>query len=334
MVGSEEQSFPAPECVAQCNTNIQGVDWLDQIRGRFSTTDAHSYKRWHKKLALALIDVARSNAYLTQRLVKSAATTRDPHRKFVMDLVGELVNRQWKNAPSDVWMLYSGGMLDDGDVVHVDTPTSQHRVGKAAVLATTACTSVSSRQIYVEKSRKRRRCIVCRWEGRYPTEVTNYCLSHGVCLCRVVHDCPAKPWKCPSTTSTCWDKYHQFYYSNDLFTDKGNVRHHSNLAKLKDMSEPRPLVEERPAAVRHIAYGPLINTAALDHAAHELGSGAAARGLGGGGTARRRAGEAASALGGVDVLGLGDDSTARRFGGIDSARELDGAACHYDGEGV
>ncbi|KAG3112109.1 hypothetical protein PI125_g8511 [Phytophthora idaei] len=94
MVGSEEQSFPAPECVAQYNTNMQGVDRLDQIRGRFSTADGHSYKRWHKKLALALIDVARSNAYVTRRLVKSAATTRDPHRKFVMELVGELMNGQ------------------------------------------------------------------------------------------------------------------------------------------------------------------------------------------------------------------------------------------------
>ncbi|KAG3087484.1 hypothetical protein PI125_g18632 [Phytophthora idaei] len=345
MAGSEEQSFSAPECVAQYNTNMQGVDRLDQIRGRFSTADGHSYKRWYKKLALALIDVARANAYLTRRLVKSAATTRDPHRKFVMELVGELMNGQWKNAPSDGRNLYSGGMLDDGDVVQVDTPTSQHRVEKAAALATTACTSVSSRQIYAEKNRKRRRCIVCRWEGRYPTEMTNYCLSHGECLCRVVHDCPAKPWMCPSTTSTCWDKHRQFYYPNNLFTDKGNVRRHSSLSKLKDMSEPRPKVEERPAAVRHIAYGPLNNTAALEHAAHELGrgaaalglgggSGASARGLGDGGTARRRAGEAASARGGVDMLGLGDDSTARRLGGIDSARELDGAAGHYDGEGV
>ncbi|RAW39533.1 hypothetical protein PC110_g4230 [Phytophthora cactorum] len=108
----------------------------------------------------------------------------------------------------------------------------------AAVLATTVCTSMSSRQIYAEKSRKRRRCIVCRWEGRYPTEVTNYGLTRGVCLCRVVHSGPAKPWMCPLTTPTCWDKFHQFYYPNDLFTDMGNVRRHSNLAKLKDISEP------------------------------------------------------------------------------------------------
>ncbi|KAG4224722.1 hypothetical protein PC116_g26830 [Phytophthora cactorum] len=91
MVGTEKQPFPAPKYVAQYTTNMQGVDRLDQIRGRFSAADGHSYKRWHKKLALALIDVARSNAYLTRCLVKSkAAAARDPHRKFVMELVGEL----------------------------------------------------------------------------------------------------------------------------------------------------------------------------------------------------------------------------------------------------
>ncbi|KAG2930089.1 hypothetical protein PC116_g4716 [Phytophthora cactorum] len=96
-----------------------------------------------------------------------------------MELVGELLNGQSRNAPSDGRMLYSGGMLDDGEAEEVGTPSSQRSAGKAAMFTTTACASVSSRQIHAEKSRKRRRCIICRWEGRYPTEVTNYCF---VCL--------------------------------------------------------------------------------------------------------------------------------------------------------
>ncbi|ETO59284.1 hypothetical protein F444_22343 [Phytophthora nicotianae P1976] len=156
-----EQFYPAPECVALYNANMQGVDRLDQIRGCFSTADGHSFKRWHKKLALALIDVARSNAYLTWRLVKPDPATRDPHRSFLMELVGELLNDQWRGAPSDGRMLYSGGMLDGEDVEQVDTPSSRTPGNKSAVLAETTCASVSSRQIYAEKSRKRRRCIVC-----------------------------------------------------------------------------------------------------------------------------------------------------------------------------
>ncbi|ETO58820.1 hypothetical protein F444_22796 [Phytophthora nicotianae P1976] len=55
---------------------------------------------------------------------------------------------------------------------------------------------------------------------------------------------------CPSTTSTCWDKFHQFYLPNGLFTDKGNVRRHSELAKLRDEHEPRTQ-KPRKVAARH-----------------------------------------------------------------------------------
>ncbi|KAG3060937.1 hypothetical protein PI125_g24804 [Phytophthora idaei] len=65
-----------------------------------------------------------------------------------MELVGELLNGQWRNAPSGGRMLYSGGMLDDGEAEEVGTPLSQRSAGKAAVLTTTACTFVSSRQIH------------------------------------------------------------------------------------------------------------------------------------------------------------------------------------------
>ncbi|KAG3071666.1 hypothetical protein PI124_g21105 [Phytophthora idaei] len=67
---------------------------------------------------------------------------------------------------------------------------------------------------------------------------------------------------CLWTTSTCCDKFHQLYSPNGLFTDKGNVRRHSTLAKLKDKHEPRTKVVRRPAPVRQIAYGPSVAGAA------------------------------------------------------------------------
>ncbi|KAG2986803.1 hypothetical protein PC121_g5107 [Phytophthora cactorum] len=60
----------------------------------------------------------------------------------------------------------------------------------------------------------------------------------------------------PSTTSTSWYKFHQFYYLNELFTDMGNVRRHSTLLKFKAMHEPRPQVVRRSAATHQIGYGP------------------------------------------------------------------------------
>ncbi|KUF87931.1 hypothetical protein AM587_10000599 [Phytophthora nicotianae] len=77
---------------------------------------------------------------------------------------------------------------------------------------------------------------------------------------------------CPSTTSTCWDKFHQFYYPNALFKDKGNVRRHSKLAKLKDAHEPRSQAVRRPATACQIAYGADLG-GAIDHALDNEGNG-------------------------------------------------------------
>ncbi|OWZ12901.1 Transposase [Phytophthora megakarya] len=87
-VSSNHGIFPAPECVANYKY-MQGVDRLDQMRGRFSVVDGHSYQWWYKILALALIDVASSNAYLTRRLVKLEPTTRNPHIAFIIELISE-----------------------------------------------------------------------------------------------------------------------------------------------------------------------------------------------------------------------------------------------------
>ncbi|ETP29369.1 hypothetical protein F442_21475 [Phytophthora nicotianae P10297] len=86
-----------------------------------------------------------------------------------MELVGELLNGQWKAAPTDGRMLYNGQFdVDDGadrDAA-VDIPTPQPRDVKPREVAA-VCTSVSSRQIYADKNRKRRRCVLvpslARW---------------------------------------------------------------------------------------------------------------------------------------------------------------------------
>eukprot|EP00644_Phytophthora_capsici_P012397 jgi/Phyca11/121725/e_gw1.46.413.1 len=75
-------------------------------------------------------------------------------------------------------------------------------------------------------------CVVCRFEGRYPTEVTDYCRTHSVCLCKLVHGDANTPFTCPESTWTCWEKFHRFYLPNGLFSAKGNLRRSSRLATL------------------------------------------------------------------------------------------------------
>ncbi|GMF48044.1 unnamed protein product [Phytophthora fragariaefolia] len=72
-VRAEQRSVSAPTCIKEYNANMQGVDRLDQIRARFSLADGHSFKKWHKKLALALVDVARANTRLFQNITVASA---------------------------------------------------------------------------------------------------------------------------------------------------------------------------------------------------------------------------------------------------------------------
>jgi hypothetical protein len=67
LVKGKKISVAAPTAIKEYNQHMQGVDRNDQVRARFSVADGHSFKKWHKKLAFAIIDIARVNAYLTRQ---------------------------------------------------------------------------------------------------------------------------------------------------------------------------------------------------------------------------------------------------------------------------
>ncbi|KAJ8579137.1 hypothetical protein ON010_g63 [Phytophthora cinnamomi] len=112
-------------------------------------SDGHSFKRWHKKLALALIDFARANAYSTRRLVRRDSNTWDPHRSFMTELVGELINGKWAEAPSEGRMLYMNGepRTEDPDVEAIAGTVRSDRNEGIPVMP---CASIASKQIYAK----------------------------------------------------------------------------------------------------------------------------------------------------------------------------------------
>jgi hypothetical protein len=94
-------------CIKEYNTNMQGVDRNDQIRARCSVADGHSFKKWYKKLGFAIVDIARVNAYLTQRLcMNDPRSSRDSHRQFMIELIQEMLNGKWQDAPGEDIMLF------------------------------------------------------------------------------------------------------------------------------------------------------------------------------------------------------------------------------------
>ena len=233
----------SPTAIKEYNQNMQGVDRNDQVRARFSITDGHSFKKWYKKLGLAVIDIARVNAFLTRRLHrKDDGDERDSHRQFMIELIQEMITGRWQNAPSDDSMLFG----EDDQVedmrspveARVQTPLRASRPSPTELFSPSSphltCSGVDSSQMF-EQSRRKRMCIVCRFEGRNDTMTTQYCVEHKVCLCRRVYPDAINAFGCQRTEWTCWEKFHKFYLPRNAFTVTGCVRRTSAIYKEKKL---------------------------------------------------------------------------------------------------
>lgn len=92
-IGGVSTPFTSMELVNQYNMHMGGVDVLDQIMSRFALAKGHTYKKWHKKLGLSILDMAKSNAYASYLLANPdlRKNERDPHRWFVQQLINGLL---------------------------------------------------------------------------------------------------------------------------------------------------------------------------------------------------------------------------------------------------
>ncbi|KAJ8571617.1 hypothetical protein ON010_g5217 [Phytophthora cinnamomi] len=177
-VGREKRPFPALSCVIEYNQAMQRVDRIDQLRAPFSVADGHSFRKWHKKLTLSFVDLARCNAFITRKLAGGCKNKQDPHRVFMVELTGELLSGAWKNSLSDSGTMHTSPIEPDLDVLC--TPTSStRRMGTPLRTPTESRCIPRHAHVPFPDSRTKRRCVVCRFEGRYPTEATNYQLVHN-----------------------------------------------------------------------------------------------------------------------------------------------------------
>jgi hypothetical protein len=94
---------------------MQGVDRLDQLRARFSIADGHSFKKWHNKLAMSFIDIARVNGYITRKLACPDVTNRrDSHRHFLMMMTRDLLSEAWRSSVNESQMMYAPHSTSSG----------------------------------------------------------------------------------------------------------------------------------------------------------------------------------------------------------------------------
>jgi hypothetical protein len=171
---------------------MQGENRFDQFRGRFSIADGHSYKKWHKKLALAIIDFAQVNAYLTRRMVVNTSKDCDPFMTSRRVDIRKVVGRTW-GLQNGVW-----GTLG--------ASCAQGELNSASAMPSNRLILYKTTAYQVRRSKRWRgvtESVVSAWfagENRYATEKTDYCGNHNVCLYRAVYQ--AKLWLSCAPTKT------------------------------------------------------------------------------------------------------------------------------------
>jgi len=250
LIGKEPVVFPAPKCIVEYNQHMQGVDRLDQLRAKYSLADGHSFKKWHKKLALAIIDIARCNAYVTRCMVMENQS-RNAHRDFMVELAAELITGKWKATVQDEGFFFA----DPQTSSMPSTPTSTSGSARTPTTPSTpivqACSFVLSSEQFPDATRGKRGCKVCLFEGRYETMKTNYCLQHNVCLCSSTY--PVDPRYssvvCPHEDWSCWRKFHDYYLPNGLFNKNGRIQRASSMNKARRQLQMEGESVECPAAM-------------------------------------------------------------------------------------
>lgn len=263
-IHGEKCSVPAPTAIKEYNKYMQGVDRNDQLRARFSVADGHSFKKWHKKLAFAIIDVARVNAYLTRRMcTKDTRPERDSHRSFVTDLIKEMLHGKWQDAMGDEAMLYEGGgnSLTPRSTARSPQQSPATQSTRSPSLGTPTdfsdvCTDMTSAQVFKGKRRKRI-CIVCRFEGRVDTTITMACLKHNVSLCKRTYPKDAREYGCLRSEWSCWEKYHEYYMLQGTFSDTGCVVRSSKDYKEKSAFVEHAAITREQLVQRSLSFDPV-----------------------------------------------------------------------------
>ncbi len=214
---------------------MQGVDRLDQIRSHFSLADGHTFQKWHIKLAMAFIDIARVNAYMSRKLAcAELRKARQSHRDFVKELSAELISSAWKQSINEYQIMYEQPRPHPPSTPSTLTTTTTTAARSSTPSSTETspfsfCTVRSSKQHFIDnapekKNESGRRCVICKLEGRSATTLTQFCETHNVSLCMDVHKFIHPSNAASPYDWTCWEKFHNFYQPKfKAFSERGTI---------------------------------------------------------------------------------------------------------------
>ena len=246
-IGCEKKSITAPIAIKRYNKGMQGVDRFDQLMSLFSLASRHPFKKWYKKMMMALLDIGLVNAEQHYWMKNKEEKKNNPGHRYTFrkQLITEIRERDWSTY--NLYSVSESGVSDDSSLPNplVDNlgVTQSPIVGSNSALPECqgiAMSNYSKRLGNGKRSYQGVACQVCLWEERgFKTKSVMLSRELGVRSCfglapkpgdgeavkkmqkmMAESDQESLKWLCPDSQKTCWDKLHHFYWPKGLWSGK------------------------------------------------------------------------------------------------------------------
>jgi hypothetical protein len=240
-IRNERVQISALETVARYNRFMGGVDKHDKLRSMFSLGKRHKLKKYYVKLVLFLVDISLTNSWLYYKLVNEEKLKRNGESRadFFLSLAQAMVcqTTYWEAK----YKLHRGQPYNlrqrntRKEVIDDYLPmTHANHEAIIPLINTELCQPCAFSIIPFQLNKKSKNCQVCHFEMRREKwKGVVLCSKHGVHLCTEIQEPRAESepkltreggtyvtdysWT-SNSTSSCWNKFHDFYEPQGLFS--------------------------------------------------------------------------------------------------------------------
>lgn len=240
-VHQAQQRQSAPTAVRKYGHGMQAVDRFDQLMSLYSLAKRHAFKKWYKKLSMALLDVGITNAEIHYFLLHKNEKTGMYRYNFREKLCSQLFDTDWSLYEN----MSNTDALEAIRVSHQREEESQEATSTSGNDTVVSCTpsmvnqyitTTSQNEDTQMKTYKGLCCQVCLFEGRRTrTKSVAFCEHHKIRACLTTPNLLSfknedfktavegstkdelELWRCPNSSDSCWRKAHSFYIPRGLW---------------------------------------------------------------------------------------------------------------------
>lgn len=221
-IGPKVLAFQVPKSIQMYTKFMGGVDVFDRYLSRFSMVKGHSFKKWYKKLGLAVVHDLTLNAFFTRRLAHEVTSAkeskeRDIHLAFMGELIADLFHTDWEQYSDCSVLLFN-------DLEPTIWQTAEQLLSprvknqRSLAAASQILMDCSPHASHFKHDSSSRCCRVCDYELRPACRKTQFCPTHQISLCtRAYPAWPVMPFTANLSAETCWSKFHRFYLPQGIF---------------------------------------------------------------------------------------------------------------------